>query len=70
MSVSSAFSEMSAASSVPTAEPMSAQAAAVIAGRSRILPLRKYFMVEAVSPVPLTILFVPIARCAGIPAIR
>ena len=70
ISVSSVCSEMRAASSVPMAEPMSAHTAAVTAGRSRTLPLRKYLMVEAASPVPLTILFVPIARWAGMPASR
>ena len=70
ISVSSVCSEMRAASSVPMAEPMSAHTAAVTAGRSRTLPLRKYFSAATSVPVPLTTLFVPAARWAGIPAIR
>ena len=49
---------------------MSAHTAAVTAGRSRTLPLRKYFSAATSVPVPLTTLFVPAARWAGIPAIR
>ena len=55
---------------VPMAAPTSAPTPEMIAGRSLILPPRKYLTDAVAVPMPLTTLFVPIARCAGIPAIR
>ena len=61
---------MSRAIFVPMAAPSSAPIPETMAGRSRTLPPRKYLNEASAVPVPLTTLFVPIARCAGMPAIR
>ena len=55
-------SGMSSAMRVPMAAPISAPTPAMTAGRILILPPRKYLTEAVAVPMPLTTLFVPIAR--------